>query len=165
MILGGTSWTGGPIDYPRPENYEVEAVPRVGEIVAHRLWWVDDVPDEGWHLRSVFQLSVWRPHVPMEGEPAWYMNGVHGWKTAAHLDEYEQHLSHLSRLFVRGTVELWGKVVQHDRGYRAQYGYPLTLDKLTVGAGSDWDPVAMKWTVAPAPADGLLEQLRLRYLG
>lgn len=26
-----------------------------------------------------------------------------------------------------GKVALWGRVVRHERGYRAQYGYPLTL--------------------------------------
>jgi hypothetical protein len=164
MIPGGSFWTGGPFEYPRPEGYEVEAVPRIGEVVAHRLWWVDDVPHEGWHLRSVFQLSIWRPHVPMDGEPARYMNGVHGWKTPENLDEYEQQLSHLGRLFVRGTVELWGRVVQHEKGYRAQYGYPLALDRITVGTGLNWDPTTTTWISSPPGPPDLLDLLRTRYL-
>jgi hypothetical protein len=164
MIPGGSLWTGGPVEYPRPEGYVAEPVPRVGEVVAPRLWWADDVPKEGWHLRSVFQLNTWLPGVPMEGEPAWYMNGVHGWKMPAHLDEYEEQLGHMGRIFVRGTVELWGRVVEHEKGYRAQYAYPLTLDRLVIGQGINWDHAAMRWNGAPQPPDDLLDQLRLRYL-
>ena len=28
---------------------------------------------------------------------------------------------------VAGRVALWGRVIEHDHGYRAQYGYPLAL--------------------------------------
>ena len=29
---------------------------------------------------------------------------------------------------VFGKVALWGKVIEHAKGYRAQFGYPLELD-------------------------------------
>lgn len=29
--------------------------------------------------------------------------------------------------FVVGRIALWGKVIRHERGYRAQYGYPLSI--------------------------------------
>ena len=42
-------------------------------------------------------------------------------------------------LAVVGKVALWGKVVTHQFGYRAQYAYPLTIEaNFVTGAGKDY---------------------------
>jgi hypothetical protein len=51
---------------------------------------------------------------------------------------------------VAGIAQLWGRVVQHDRGYRAEYAQPLRL--LTVPT-----------LVRVRDADGLLEAVAERY--
>lgn len=38
---------------------------------------------------------------------------------------------------VKGTVNLWGTVVVHALGYRAERAYPKTFDTLLVGVGVD----------------------------
>jgi hypothetical protein len=53
-------------------------------------------------------------------------------------------------LRVAGVAQLWGRVVQHDRGYRAEYAQPLRL--LTIPS-----------LVPARDADSLLEAVSDRY--
>jgi preprotein translocase subunit YajC len=48
--------------------------------------------------------------------------GVYAAKTIEHL-----HQCGYKKFGVRGEVYLWGKVVEHERGWRAQFAYPKTL--------------------------------------
>jgi preprotein translocase subunit YajC len=48
--------------------------------------------------------------------------GVYAARTIAHL-----HQCGYKKFGVRGEVYLWGKVVEHERGWRAQFAYPKTL--------------------------------------
>jgi preprotein translocase subunit YajC len=48
--------------------------------------------------------------------------GVYAAKTIEHLRQCGY-----KRFGVRGEVFLWGKVVEHERGWRAQFAYPKTL--------------------------------------
>lgn len=53
--------------------------------------------------------------------------------TLQHLRETNRYLLRLPRPhtslyeFVLGKVALWGKIVQHERGWRAQYAYPYEI--------------------------------------
>jgi hypothetical protein len=51
---------------------------------------------------------------------------------------------------VTGVAQLWGRVVQHDRGYRAEYARPLRL--LTIPS-----------LVRVRDTEGLLEAVAQRY--
>jgi hypothetical protein len=53
-------------------------------------------------------------------------------------------------LRVAGVAQLWGRVVQHDRGYRAEYAQPLRL--LTIPS-----------LVRVRDTEGLLEAVARRY--
>ena len=47
---------------------------------------------------------------------------------------------------VLGRVALWGKVIEYDKGYRAEFAYPL---ELWIGnAGRDWEAVQRALTNA-----------------
>lgn len=91
--------------------------------------------------------------------------GVNAFRTAAHLMEAAQRLPGPRRLApssphvatpipegLYGTVELWGRVVEHDHGYRAQHARVSRLvmvHGLSIRATSDHRTVAAQF---PNPA-------------
>lgn len=61
------------------------------------------------------------PPPPHQG-PEWGCGcGLHAYKTEAEFFAAGHHYQ------VWGTVALWGHVIEHETGYRAQYGYPVEL--------------------------------------
>lgn len=52
--------------------------------------------------------------------------GVYALKTVGHLLRHDFRILS-NTLMVYGPVALWGKVIRHSAGYRAQYAYPLAL--------------------------------------
>jgi len=121
-----------------------------GEIIGYRCWRV-----EKGHLRSVYQPDVWKAGEILEGRELgdWDQRGIHAWKDPAskHYHDYiRAYLNDQSdpmwRVFmfgnspdrkddprpamVTGTVFLWGDVVEHERGYRAEYARIRSLDWL-----------------------------------
>jgi len=99
-----------------------------GEIVAHRVWKICP----GGYLRSVTQNSVWAPNEPMHGEINYrgmdFQVGVHAFKSQR--DAFEEYgLSGYDPRAV-GKVLLWGDVVEHEKGWRAEYGRVHSIDHL-----------------------------------
>lgn len=89
---------------------------RAGEVIAWR----------GWNIRDFTLMSVvadgkpWCAESPMEGDAA-AGYGIHAYK-APHgplLDNYVTKGS--STRWVIGEVSLWGDIIEHEEGYRAQY--------------------------------------------
>lgn len=79
----------------------------------------------------------------------YYPCGIYAWRTADPLIEWSKWMRRLSASyfqrfngFVVGQVSLWGRVVPHEYGYRAEYAYPKTF-----GAGFDHDlqPMGTEW--------------------
>ena len=100
-----------------------------GEVVAYRCWILK--PDG--LLHSAYRDSfVWRPNEPAEGNPSKIDEGVHGFKSRLHACQYAAlyEESFVERdPIVSGTVELWGEVREHERGYRAQYAAIASIDE------------------------------------
>jgi hypothetical protein len=97
---------------------------RAGEVKAYRCWYLGD---DGF-LTSVFQDHVvWQPGKPMEGDPNQVMQGVHAFKTRLGACQYMGDEEADTKI-VSGTVELWGEVREHARGYRAQYAKIVSID-------------------------------------
>lgn len=121
-----------------------------GEIVGYRCWRVQDGV-----LRSVYQRDVWRPGRVLQGRELgdWDSRGIHAWKGAGskRYDEYVRSYLHnrnpvffKSRLLLSfddedldmrpaiatGTVFLWGDVVEHEHGWRAEFARVRSLDWL-----------------------------------
>ena len=99
---------------------------RAGEVVAYRCWWLNK--DDGL-LHSMYQSEfVWRPGETVEGDPARPNEGVHGFKrrldACAYMHGYDEHPAAI----VSGTVDLWGEVYEHERGYRASKARIASID-------------------------------------
>jgi hypothetical protein len=67
-------------------------------------------------------------HVPLVAPGC----GLYGYKSSAALRagqrrDYQQYPSMEKPPLVVGTVHLWGRMVEHEHGYRAQFAYPATF--------------------------------------
>lgn len=102
---------GVAVDTP-PLATEIKA----GEILAWRCW---KKSSDG-TLGSMVMNAPWAKDKPMRGNPRNLSEGVHAWKTRQQAETYA--LSYPRSEIAIGTIELWGHVVEHDDGYRAEYG-------------------------------------------
>jgi hypothetical protein len=76
-------------------------------------------------LVSVYMNSVWRPGEAMKaccGADS-VRHGIHAFTTSAEAAEYMTEARKPIR-YVLGEVSLWGRVIIHERGYRAEAAYP-----------------------------------------
>ena len=100
---------------------------RAGEIIAWRAWRV-----KGDCLRSAVMDSIWSEHEPMIGDPI-KDYGVHAYnyKGGPYNDGYAGSgvMIHFCDGWVAGRVALWGEIVEHKLGYRAQYARVYSLDE------------------------------------
>ena len=103
-------------------------------IIAWRHWRVYSADGA---LHSASQRTVWEPHAPVVAEclrhssglchhaspaPSWACScGIHAWKTRDDCLRYAMQSSYWfsSKRAVVGRVELAGRVITHEKGYRA----------------------------------------------
>lgn len=137
---GAVTFHGIPIAFdtppPAPELEDGGIV--VGEITAWRLWQVRNT-SEGLRLQSVIMLTIWEPDKPMEGAPvgnSLRVEGVYAFKSHAAIAKEFGEFGALmgwgvtsDEVFLYGEVSLWGDVVEHEVGYRAQFARPKSLYK------------------------------------
>lgn len=124
-----------------------------GPIRAWRWWSVNDF---GQLDGTFYRGDPWDPKTPYraicrKGEgPVWSLAshpgkapgsectcGVYGLKRALPLCEGRTSPEHptiripasTDSLWVWGAVALWGSVIEHAEGYRAEYGYPLSFTR------------------------------------
>jgi len=135
--------TLGYAERPRPaiENAGI----RTGEIIAYRVWKLN-VINNVLTLRSMAVDCIWSPGEVMTmnsvldqcsfGRDKWKRipphigAGIHAFKSLVNaIDQYEGFSS--SSPVVYGTVALWGEVIEHALGYRAEFGRVNTLDKIS----------------------------------
>lgn len=126
---------------------------RAGELIGHRIWLVV----EG-QLHSLAHRFFWQPETVVEGKldevanrysawsivnPIW--GGVYSFATYEQLVENELKNIEATR-FPRilnmdfspisidavaiGTIKCWGEVIEHERGYRAQYAKLQSIDQV-----------------------------------
>lgn len=100
-----------------PTELKSEGI-RAGEIIGWRGWFV-----VGGELRSMTADAAWQPGVPMTGDPANGF-GIHAYKSphGPSLDGYCSRA--MLTPWVIGEVALWGDVIEHTEGYRAEFGRP-----------------------------------------
>lgn len=114
-----------PVEPPEPiERAGIAA----GEIVGWRSWYV-----RGGFLTSVYMDSVWSPDEPMHARQKvgdYDQSGIHAWKrqTEAFGTYINVNGNNMPGIGIVGRVQLWGEVVEHEQGYRAEYGKALSLD-------------------------------------
>jgi hypothetical protein len=101
-------------------------------ILAFRAWRVF-----GSRLLSCTCECIWQPRVRLDAScnkkiahgnaPAWDCQcGIYAYKTERALTDSPFAIPEHGPS-VRGRVALWGRVVDHGLGYRAQYAYPQVL--------------------------------------
>lgn len=87
---------------------------KAGEVVAYRAWRLRDGI-----LYSCYQSNFsWKPGETVEGNPDNLSEGVHAFKSMLNACRYGVSYDGDGKI-VTGTVELWGDVYEHERGYRA----------------------------------------------
>ncbi len=139
--------------FPYPNEPIEDAGISAGEIIAHRAW---RVCDNGL-LQSMAVDTIWAPNEVMEGSPNLGL-GVHAFKTAsAALTEYGNQ-SHVAI----GTVLLWGEVIEHEFGYRAEFGKVNSIDFFLGEKSKSWRwSWWAGWTRRDKPSE--LQRLRSCY--
>jgi len=101
---------------------------RAGEIIAYRAWRVitptlfrrgDDL------LHSVyFRDYVWLSDEPACGDVK--THGIYSFRDAVRSKAEYSYNAHGVLLF--GKVKIWGEVVEHEAGYRSQFGKIASID-------------------------------------
>lgn len=160
-IVPGATWYTVPSGFTftlagAPARPIEHAGVRAGEIIAHRGWRYDD----GRLLSIYAKHHEWLPGVPSTGDVR-HEYGVHAFKSVDLVKSYvigtalsdvfsddsliydalkmrwRQPAGPRPSLptFIIGTVALWGEVVEHERGYRAEFAKVRSFDAVQHGAG------------------------------
>ena len=116
-------------DADKPFSSIQDAGIRAGEVRAWRCWRY-----EHGELFSMARENKWIPGVPMTGNVGFSRVdgigfGVHAWKSRHDAERYAR--SYPDRCLVIGQVDLWGELVEHEKGYRARYAAIVSLDKIS----------------------------------
>src|SRR3990172_7640689 len=96
-----------------------------GYVEGFRYWLWDNV---GQTLESLVTNTHWFPHQALEAKGVdlikkFYSPGIHAYKSRPEDNGYWIWS-------VLGRVALWGKIVEHEDGYRAQFAYPVEFIEL-----------------------------------
>lgn len=115
----------------------------VGEIIGWRFWFVTD---EGL-LQSTFSPAIWFPGEPMTvnhiSSTATVEDrggaGVYAFKTRedAEKEAFIYRFTRPVQTCVIGSVRLWGDVIEHETGWRAQFAMIEKLVAVAKGGRSD----------------------------
>ena len=85
-----------------------------GEVIGWRSW---RLKDDGL-LYSMTNETKWEPGQPVSGKTDEYL-GVHSWCYEQSLKSYVDESWFVP--LALGTIAMWGEVVEHELGYRAEY--------------------------------------------
>lgn len=124
---------GGSFEAPQTKPLPRTA-PAVGELIGHRAWTVQG----GNLLLSISAKSAWFPGQAMldkigHGQEIDDHNTAGIWAFKDPYDLANEFWSMLRDGSVFGTVWLWGTVIEHERGYRAQYAAIRSLERASPG--------------------------------
>lgn len=129
---------------------------QTGAIIGWRAWYIDTAKG-GLYLRSVYHEKAWQPKQPVRGNPFLEgksgQQGVYAYNSPHHLYDYIEGtggytVGNHSPFFAFGTLKMWGTVVKHEHGFRAEYAYP---EALYVNADCMIEPLAKLYDVPVFP--------------
>jgi hypothetical protein len=102
-------------------------------ITAWRGWAVTQDGGE-WRLKALGKSHIWQPRAQVDAvcdggknHPAPNYDCQCGVWAFKELDGLVSALNRYSDIRVLGNVQLWGRVIETENGYRAQYAYPSEL--------------------------------------
>ena len=98
---------------------------RAGEVIAYRCWQLRD----GCLYSAYRSEFLWAPKEIVEGDPEKLGEGIHAFKNRYDACAYIGFYEGDSGIIVSGTVELWGDVYEHARGYRASKAAIHSVDE------------------------------------
>lgn len=127
------SVSGGIVFSSEPAKPIESAGIKVGEIIGWRMW-----NYYKGYLQSYSADRIWAPEEKMTGEPS--DNGTDGiWafkeKNRALNKMLEGNYHDKSNGTIYGSVKLWGKIVEHELGYRAECAKIVSLEDVYIGHG------------------------------
>lgn len=100
----------------------LEVTHSVGYKYAPRFWIFDDE-----YLYGPSRTVCWPHDRPLETEIEWSeWHGVYAWKELQLL--YDWLAKNQIQPVIVGMVQLWGSIVEHETGWRAQFGRVHTLN-------------------------------------
>jgi hypothetical protein len=99
-----------------PTSAVEDAGIRAGELSGYRCW---KLGADGLLCSVVYNDYVWQPGAIAEGDPFNGSGGIYAYKSVLLLHKYGSVED--QETTVTGTVDLWGEVIEHEHGYRAQY--------------------------------------------
>lgn len=116
-----------------PRKVERRMPDSVSLVTAWRAWGLGDANGE-WRLKALGQDHSWEPKKRMEAvcakgidnHPAPHFSCECGIWAFKSLDLLLEALSGYT-VKVFGNVSLWGRIIETDKGFRAQYAYPKEL--------------------------------------
>ena len=132
----GVSTTASPASEPLPKDDA-----RRVDLIGWRIWRVTALG----YLKAITAEAVYLPGQPMVshkeiGDRQDSGSGVHVFKdmsgAAREIDEYTKQARDA---YAIGTVQLWGEVVEHERGYRAERAMIRSIDGVALPGKSPWD--------------------------
>jgi hypothetical protein len=103
-----------------PGNSATDPAPETEPIVGYRCWKFRESPEGIPILYSVVQDFCWPPFEAARGDVS-DDGGIYAVKSIAEVWKY------LDGDCISGSVNLWGTVMEHPEGFRAEYAYPKEL--------------------------------------
>src|SRR5260370_7292341 len=103
---------------------------RVGEVITYRAW---RVINEDWfrngeeRLHSVAMRDyVWHPDKPASGDVR--THGIYSFRDVIRSKHEYTYDPGVDEPLLFGKVKIWGEIVEHEEGYRPEFGKIPTLD-------------------------------------
>lgn len=126
---------GGALVYPgSAPTTDLPHEHKFGEITAYRCWKMI-----GGQLFSCYNEEAhWKEREPQGSAEGDLENGlgIHAWTSLREAIRYADCYAGSSEKIVVGTVALWGEVVEHEKGYRAQWAKPLEFMMIKGGGAT-----------------------------
>lgn len=86
-------------------------------------------------LRSMVMDTPWFPGVPLQTNEVYsHAGGIHAFKTIEQAKNEYGWWGFGKRRVVLGSISMWGEVIEHTGGYRAEYAAVRSINKVL---GSD----------------------------
>jgi hypothetical protein len=115
---------------PKPPEPLESAGISVGEIIGYRVWQV-----KGGYLASYSTNHIWPPNEIMSGNPTDFNNeGIWSFKQ---LSRALNKMLEMPNLVV-GSIKMWGTVIEHYDGYRAEFARVASIDDINMSPAKRW---------------------------
>lgn len=146
------TWRAIPLPTFAPPSIPYAGV-RAGEIIGHRMWWITI---DG--LCSFAHYRIWQPGETITGDlnaevggNVWFKPIYGGIYSYATIDQLHQELARMNIFdaafpqathfadqprptafygIAIGAIKCWGEVIEHERGWRAQFAKLHTIDSV-----------------------------------